>query len=85
MAGLICSVCSQLPGFGQVVLAQVVRECISAQVRLYNLGIVECRVGVSSFEVPGLLIRHDILSRGQADCCIVGPELPNLRASGPGV
>ena len=61
------------------------RLWISAQVRLYNLGIVECRVGLSSFEVTGKLIRQDIFSRVQAECCIVGPELPNLRALGPGV
>ena len=83
---VICSVGGQLPwcwsggsGSGSV------RQCISAQGRLYNLGTVECRLGLSSFEVPGQLIRQDIFSRGQAECCIVCPELPNLRASGPGV
>ena len=85
MAGLMCSLCGQLPacwtgGSG----SGCVRECISTQVRLYNLGTVECRIGLSSFEVTGQLIRQDIFSTGQAECCIVGPELPNLRASGPG-
>ena len=62
-----------------------VRQCISAQGRLYNLGTVECRLGLPSFEVPGRLIRQDILSGGQAECGIVVPELPNMRASGSGV
>ena len=81
----MCSACGQLsgcwsagPGTG------CVRQCISAQVRLYNLGRGECCVGLSSFKLPGQLIRQYIFSRGQAECFIVGPELPNLRASGPG-
>ena len=78
------SVCGQLPGcWSGGSGSGCVTQCICAQVRLYNLGTVECRVGLSSFEVPGQLIRQDIFVRGQAECCIVGPELPNLRASGP--
>ena len=86
MVGLICSVCGQLPGcWSGGSGTGFVKQSISAQVRLYDLDTFECRVGLSSFEVPGQLIRQDIFSRGQAECCFVGPDLPNLRDSGPGV
>ena len=82
----MCSVCGQLPGcWSGGSGSGGIRQCISVQVRLYNLGTVVCLVGLSSFEVPRQLIRQDIFSRGQAECCIVDPELPNLGSSGPGV
>ena len=82
----MCSVCVQLPGFWSGVSGSCgVRKCISAQVTLYNLGTVECRLGLYSFEVPGQLIKQDIFARGQSECCIVGPELQNYWTSGPGV
>ena len=77
--GQLSGCCSGVPGSG------CVRQCITAQVRLYNLGTVECRVGLFSFNVPGQFIGQYFVSRGQAECCNDGQELANLWASGPGV
>ena len=83
MAGLICSVCGQLPESGQEVLAHVVSDsALVPRLDYKNLGTVESRVGLSSFEVPGQLIMQDIFSIGQAECSIMGLELPKLKASG---
>ena len=52
----MCSVCGQLSGCCSGGMdSGCVRQCISAQVRLYNLGTVEFHVGSSSFIVSGKL------------------------------
>ena len=49
----------------------------------YIIWVQSSSVKVDHLVVPGKLIRQDIFSRGHAEYCIVGPELPNVRASGP--
>ena len=68
-SGILCgqlSGCSSGgPGSGSV------RQCIIAQVRLYNLGTFECRVGLFSFNVPGSSLGNILFLEGRQSAAMM--------------